>query len=86
MQDLTTMIWDETLWGALCASITLIPPIVRKRAFLRIIQASESNAKSRSAEKVETGDLVKAVNENVPETVRKLCFETLAEHGINLSL
>ena len=83
MPALRSMEWDPALWEALFASVTLIPPFVRKRALSKIIGASENNARARGAEKVETGDLLKSVKETVPENVRKMCLETLAEHGID---
>ncbi|HUI93684.1 MAG TPA: hypothetical protein VLX68_15660 [Chitinivibrionales bacterium] len=85
MPSLRSMEWDEPVWKALCASVTLIPPFVRKRALGKIISACEKNAIERSSGKVETADVLKSVNENVPESVRKVCLETLAEHGMDIS-
>lgn len=82
MSELKSMIWDDTVWDALRASITPMPPLVRKKALFEIIQASEENARNRSSEQVEAADLVKAVNEKVPTHIRKICLEALEEHGI----
>jgi len=82
MSELKSMIWDDTVWDALRASITPMPPLVRKKALLNIIQASEENARNRSSERVEAADLVKAVDEKVPSHIRQICLEALAEHGI----
>jgi hypothetical protein len=83
MSELKNMEWDTRVWSALCASITPMPPFVRKRALLKIIKTSEDVAKSRGSELVEADDLIKAVYKKVPEQVRKMCLESLAEHGIN---
>ncbi len=82
MSELKSMIWDDTVWDALRASVTPMPPFVRKKALFKIIHASEENAKSRSSEQVEAADLLKAVNEKVPSHIRKICLEALEEHGI----
>lgn len=82
MSELKSMIWDDTVWDALRASVTPMPPFVRKKALFKIIQASEENAKSRSSKQVEVVDLVKAVNEKVPSHIRQICLEALEEHGI----
>lgn len=82
MSELKSMIWDDTVWDALRASVTPMPPFVRKKALFGIIQASEENARSRFSEQVEAADLLKAVNEKVPSHIRQICLEALAEHGI----
>ena len=83
MSDLKNMEWDERVWSALRASITPMPPFVRKRALLKIIKTSEDVSKSRGSALVEADDLIKAVYKKVPKQVRKMCLESLAEHGIN---
>ena len=82
MSELTSMEWDKTVWVALRASVTPMPLFVRKKALLKIIEASESNARQRTASKVEANDLIRAVHDKVPQSVRALCLESLAEHGI----
>ena len=49
---------------------------------MKIINSSERHASERSSQKVQAPDLIKAVYEKVPEHVRKICLESLAEHGI----
>ena len=85
MPDLKTMEWEQEVWKALCASVTLIPPFVRKSALGKIIRASEKNARDRSSAKVGTADVLKSVQENVPESMRKVCLETMEEHGLDIS-
>ncbi len=82
MSGLKTMKWDDTAWSALKDAITPMPPLVRKKALLKIIQASEENARDRTSQVVEGEDLVKAAKEKVPEGVQKICLQSLAEHGI----
>jgi hypothetical protein len=82
MPEFKRMEWDEAVWAALRASVTPMPPFVRKKALLKIIEASELNARQRSALRVETNDLIKAVLERVPQNIRAICLESLAEHGI----
>lgn len=82
MTQLKSMPWDEGVWKGLCASVTPMPPFVRKKALLKIIRGSEKNARSRSSQMVEAGDVIAAVDEGVPIRIRKMCLETLAEHGI----
>ena len=79
------MSWDDTVWDALRAAVTLMPIFARKRALPKIIQACEENAKTRSASIVEAEDLIKAVKEKVPKRMRKICLEALAEQGISES-
>ena len=86
MAELKKMPWNEPVWNALRAAMSPIPPFVRKRALLKIIQASEENAMQRASNRVEAEDLIKAAKEKVPESVRKICFESLAEHGITENL
>lgn len=83
MSEFKTMTWDQTVWNGLCASVTPMPPFVRKKALHKIIEASEENARSRSSKKVETEDLIKAVNQKVPKRIQRMCIEALEEHGIS---
>jgi hypothetical protein len=83
MSNLKKMEWDKRVWSALCASITPMPTIVRKRALSTIIKTSEEVAKRRSSELVEADDLFKAVYQKVPKPMRKMCLELLDEQGIN---
>lgn len=82
MSELKKLPWNDVVWDALRATMTPMPPDIRKNALSKIMQASEENAKSRAATVVEAKDLIKAARENVPENIQKMCLEALAEHGI----
>ena len=82
--SLKNMTWDENVWESLKDAMTYVPVLVRKRALKKIIETSEVNAKARRSNIVEAEDLIRAAKEKVPERVQDVCFETLAQHGINV--
>jgi len=82
MAELRKMPWDGTVWKALRAAVSPIPPFVRKKALVKIIEASEKNALDRSSPQVEAPDLIAAAREKVPGHMLKICLEALAEQGI----
>lgn len=77
------MTWDDRVWSALKAAISVVPPFVRKKALVKIVESAEDNARTRGAEKVEEADLVKATKEKVPENMRDICLGILSDQGIN---
>jgi hypothetical protein len=79
------MPWEDSVWDALKAALSVVPPFVRKKALTKIIEGAEENARARGAEKVEEPDLVKAASEKVPENMRDVCLDILAEQGIRTS-
>jgi DNA replicative helicase MCM subunit Mcm2 (Cdc46/Mcm family) len=83
MTELRKMQWNNHVWSALCASITPMPPIIRKRALLKIIKTSEELAKKRNSNIVEKEDLINAIYKKVPSSVRKMCLDSLLEFGIS---
>jgi hypothetical protein len=82
LAGLKAMEWDDVVWDGLRAAVTPMPPAVREDALAIIIAASEANAGSRGSELVEAKDLLKAAEENIPEGIREICLESLAEHGV----
>jgi hypothetical protein len=80
-----TMEWNEKTWIALKNAVTPMPSFVRKRALRKIIDTSEESAKTRGSSLVEARDLIRAVKERVPGSVRKYCYEALTEQGIAVS-
>jgi len=82
MAELKNMPWDETVWNALKAAITPMPPFVRGKALRKIIAASEENTRSRDSEVVEAPDLIKAARENVRSAMLEVLLQALAEHGV----
>jgi hypothetical protein len=79
------MEWDERVWSALKAALSMVPPFVRKRALDKIIEGAEDFAKARGSDKVEEQDLVKAARDKVPEDMREISLQILAEQGININ-
>ncbi len=77
------MPWEDRVWSALKAALSVVPPFARKKALEKIIEGAEENARARGAEKVEEPDLVKAAGEKVPEDMREICLDILAEQGLN---
>jgi hypothetical protein len=84
MSILKSMEWEEKVWDALKYAVTGMPVFVRKRAFRKIIEASEDNARSRNSEIVQSPDLVSAAKEKVPESVQSSCFTALREYGVKV--
>ncbi|MBW1744167.1 MAG: hypothetical protein JRJ47_12195 [Deltaproteobacteria bacterium] len=82
MAGLRKMQWNDKVWNSLRNAITPMPLFVRKKALLKIIEASEKNAANRDSQLVEAKDLIKATKEKVPEKVQRICLESLAEQGI----
>ena len=76
------MPWEERYWEILKEAIFVVPIEIRKRALKKIVDTAESHAKTRGAQKVEKDDLIFALKQEVPDSMKPICFNILKESKI----
>jgi GAF domain-containing protein len=80
------MEWDEKVWLALKDAVSGMPPIIRKRAFEKIVSKAERRAVLRASSIVDDEDLLYAIEVAVPAFVKPACRQALRESGLDLDL